>query len=178
VSRYRPQWGEDRCWYAPYPGGATALDADAADRFEAEGRPVVYGTYAEALAGGVEAPMDATTTTREPAAGAVTTSPLAAVAAAVPVTPAAEKPRKVARPKRAAAPDGPTHVALELRLTVAEAEALTYWLGRLDVMVDRELMSAPKGGADKGTSLDAIRRVVARLNDRQPADAVTTTEAA
>jgi hypothetical protein len=39
-------------WWCPYPGGALAVSADVAAAWQARGRRVVLGSYADAVAAG------------------------------------------------------------------------------------------------------------------------------
>jgi hypothetical protein len=55
-----------------------------------------------------------------------------------------------------------THVAIEVRLTTTDAVNLKYVLGRLEGLVDREIVTMPKG-YDQFEALSAIRKVVERL---------------
>jgi hypothetical protein len=77
----------------------------------------------------------------------------------------------------------PTHVALEIRLTAAEADDLAYWLGRLEDLIrtgtatDRRRRDGrgerhPGGNViGRGEAADVAARVRGRLAGRVPAGA-------
>lgn len=49
-------WGSPRCYWLAGNGRAMALPADVAGRWSADGRRVVFGTYAEAASAGAVRP--------------------------------------------------------------------------------------------------------------------------
>lgn len=57
----------------------------------------------------------------------------------------------------------PTHVALDVRLTVGEADLLLYWVRRLEVLIDRRVMT-PARDVDAEESLAVVRKVADRIS--------------
>jgi hypothetical protein len=69
--------------------------------------------------------------------------------------------------------DAPTHVALEIRLTAAEADDLAYWLGRLEDLIRTGTATDRRrdGRGEAADAADVVARVRGRLAGRVPAGA-------